>query len=675
MKKIITFCFVLLTLSVGATKYHISASGSFSNNGLSPLTPFTTDKCNTLTLSAGDTIALKKGDVIYGSLTIAQSGTNVNPIVITSYGTGDIPTLTGFTSITAWTSLGSNIYESTSAVSSLSTLAMVAINGTNTPMGRYPNQGSTNSGYLNFESHSSNTSITDNQLTDATNWTGAEVVVRPVRWILDRRTITGHTGGTLTFAALSYTPIDGFGYFIQNDARTLDVAGEWYYNTSTKKLKVYNTTTPTGVKVATINDLITINASYVVVDGIKLEGANDNAITGASTLRNGVQVKNCTMTLCGGTVLNGINSENFLISGNTVSYSNNNGISGGTGDHVTITGNTIMNIGLYQGMGTLIYSAISTGENSNVLIKNNVIQNVGNNGISFYGDSTVVQNNYIDTYCSVLDDGGGIYTYTGNRTVMTNDTIKGNIVLNGIGAINGTSGNQTSTAIGIYLDSNSKNVEVSYNTIANTNTYGMLMNNPAYINIHHNTFYNNNPHIRSTFFTGANASTNNQIQNNFIISKVSTQGMITLISTEENLSTWGIIDYNYYARPLATTGNMFVTSQPSATYQNRTFDGWKTYLSQDAHSSLSTVSLASANDIQFEYNETITPKNVYLLWPAIDITNTTKYTGVQTIPTYSSVVYLKDPNPAPTPTPPTGSKVGLKSGKAAFIGNKIAIKQ
>lgn len=660
MKKALIFLlFNVLTIVSFATNYYISAtSGSDSNSGLSPASPKQTlTAVNALATNPGDSVFFKAGDGWYGQLNITRSG-NASPIVYTKYGTGPTPTITGFTSITTWTNLGSNIWESTSAVSSLSTLNMVTVNGVNTPMGRYPNQGSSNSGYLNFESHSGNTSITDNQLPGTPNWTGAEVVVRPVRWILDRRTITNHSGGTLTFAALTYTPIDGFGYFIQNDERTLDVSGEWYYNTSTKKLKIYSTSSPTNIKVATIDDLCTINASYVVIDGLKFEGANDNIFTGNGTVRNGIQVKNCTILYSGGTVMNNINCENFLIHNNVVTYGNNNGISGGTADNVTITKNVISNIGVYQGMGTLIYSAISTGENANVTIENNDVQNVGYIGISFYGDNVLVKNNFVDTYCKILDDGGGIYTYTGNRTAMLNCRITGNIILNGIGAIDGTSGNQTSTAIGIYLDNNTKNTEVDHNTVAHTNTYGLLMNNPSYINIHDNTFYDNYPHIRSSYITGSNIVSNMTISSNYLISK-SGQPMIYLISDSENLSTFGTINNNVYARPTDDSGNMFITSQPSATFQNRTFSGWKTYLGQDGNSTQSPKALTTDNDLEFAYNKTLVATSVILAFPGLNPIGG-RVLQTTTLQPYTSVIVFKDI------TNYTGKVRPFKSGNNVF---------
>ena len=642
MKKWIFLLLLICSISAGATTYQIANQAAF-------------DAFNFGSLVAGDNVQFAKGQRFYGSITLTVSGTSGSPITLGAYGTGNAPIISGFVNVTSWTDQGSNIWESTSAVSALSTLNMVTVSDVNVAMGRYPNANATNSGYLNFESHSSNTSITDNQLTDAINWTGAEAVVRPVRWILDRRTITGHTGGTLTFSALTYVPLDGFGYFIQNDARTLDAQNEWYYNPSTKKIKMYSTSQPSNVKVAAIDDILNVQASYITIDGLQFEGSNDELVTGNSTTRSNIIFRNCTFAYSGSDAVSGLVTNNSTFEYNTVAFINNNGVGlDGTGN--TIQYNNLTNIGLQHGMGTLIYMAITSGSSNT--IQYNTVSNVGYNGISFYGNDVLVKNNLVNGFCSVLDDGGGIYTYTGNRTAMTNCRITGNIVLNGTGAVNGTSGNQSSTAIGIYLDSNTKNTEVDNNTVGNINTYGMLMNNPSYINIHHNTFYNCSPAVRSTFFTGANAVTDNTFSNNLLFATTTTQGMIHLVSTEENLSTWGTINNNTYARPLSATGTMFLTSQPSATYQNRDFASWKTYMSADGSSTLSSTTVSDASKFQLNYNATSSTASQSISNAMVDIYGT-KYVTTVSVPAWSSKVLLVDSSPAP---PTNTGKKTIKNG-------------
>lgn len=623
--------------------YYVSNSGNDTNTGLSEGQAWkTTAKVNAALLNSGDQVLFERGGLFTGPLILTRSGSAGNPIVIGAYGSGNKPVISGFAQVAAWTSVGSNIWESTAAVTSLSDVKIVTVNGVNTPMGRYPNPNAANSGYLTFQSHSGSTSITSNGLTGTPNWTGAEVVIRPNRWILNRCTITSQSGGTLVFSpATSYTPIDGFGFFIQNDVRTLDQQNEWFFDQATKKLKIYSSYNPGDVKVATVDDVVTVNASYVTIQDIAVTGANDNLLTSDGVQRTNLIVQRCDMSYSGGSSVNGLLFDYFTFSSNTVRYSNNNGMTTGTGDHITVTDNTIEHIGIYPGMGTLIYHAISTGENTDVLIARNRIYNVGYVGISFYSSNCRVINNLIDTYCKILDDGGGIYTYTGARAAMQSDTIKGNVVINGIGARDGSAGNMTSTAIGIYLDNNTKNVEVTGNTVANTDSYGMLMNNPSYINIHGNTFFNNSPQIRSTFMSGSNPVTNNIVQANYFISKSATQQSFLLISAEENLSTFGTIDNNYYCRPLDDSGTLFTTSQPSAPYVQRTFSSWKTYLGKDGNSRQSPKVLTSGDDLAFAYNASSSPITVTLPFPGVNASGNRVLTTT-TLQPWTSVVVFKD---------------------------------
>src|SRR3989339_2020685 len=203
----IFFIFLVSTTEAYAATYYISSTdGDDTCTGLSQ-SPYTTGvtacpiktltKLNTKTFSPGDSILFKKGDTFYGSITVSQSGTAGNPITFSSYGSGEKPIITGFTDVTSWTNLGNNIWESTSPVSTLSTLNMVTINNVNTAMGRWPNADNTNGGYATLESHSGSTSITDNQLMETPyNWTGADIINKVAFYILNRSTITSHTNGT-----------------------------------------------------------------------------------------------------------------------------------------------------------------------------------------------------------------------------------------------------------------------------------------------------------------------------------------------------------------------------------------------------------------------------------------------------------------------------------------------
>ena len=326
LKNALIIAFLISSTIASATDYYISSSGNDANNGLSSSTPWKTiAKVNSSfsTLKPGDRILFNRGDTLYGTINVTKSGSSGNPITIGAYGTGANPIITGFTTVNAWTDLGSNIWESTSAVSTLSTCNMVVINGVNTPMGRYPN-----TGYYTFQSHSGSTSITSSSLSGTPDWTGAELVIKLGLFVLDRRNITSQSKGTLIFTpATTYEPVNGYGFFIQNDVRTLDSQGEWYYNPSTKKLRVYSTSSPTNVEVASISTLATINSEYITIENITFRGANTYTIyNNTYGVSSNLIIQNCSLLFSGNTLVDLKYTPNFTIENCVLSDANNNGI-------------------------------------------------------------------------------------------------------------------------------------------------------------------------------------------------------------------------------------------------------------------------------------------------------------------------------------------------------------
>ena len=148
-----------------------------------------------------------------------------------AYGTGEKPVITGFTEIKSWNNEGAGIYSASLNAEGLTN--MVIIDGRQFAMGRWPDNA-----YNIFESASSNTSISDTELSSEINWSGAEVVIRKNDWSLDRCQITTHAGQTLSYTSLGTTQdaVVKHGYFIQNDRRTLTSFGEWYHDKANNKI-------------------------------------------------------------------------------------------------------------------------------------------------------------------------------------------------------------------------------------------------------------------------------------------------------------------------------------------------------------------------------------------------------------------------------------------------------
>jgi len=235
---------IILLFSFGqafATDYYFANAGNDVSGAGTIGSPWQTiTKLNSIysTLSSGDSVLFKAGDTFTGSITVNKAG-----VIISRYGTGADPIVTGFYTIPAWTNVGTNLWESTAAVSTLPTCKIISINGANIAKGRTPN-----TGYWSIISRATN-SITDGTHLNAavTNWTGATLVVRKYRWIMDNFVITSASGGTLNFTNSGDATQVGYGYFIQDDPRTLDQTNEWSYNTTTKKITIYSTGSPSAV--------------------------------------------------------------------------------------------------------------------------------------------------------------------------------------------------------------------------------------------------------------------------------------------------------------------------------------------------------------------------------------------------------------------------------------------
>ena len=634
MKKILTFLILLISVASQATVYYVSATGSDSNSGLSTLLPKQTlTAVNALDLT-NDTVLFKKGDGWYGTLNITSSN-----VYVGTYGTGASPTITGFTTVTSWTNLGSNIWESTSAVSTLSTCMMVTINGVNTPMGRYPNKGGTNDGYLTFQSHNAKLSITSSSLTGTPDWTGADIVVRLAKWKINHSTITSQSGGTLNYSPeMEYTPSDGFGFFIQNDIRTLDTQNEWYYNPTTKKISIYSTTQPANVKVASVDDLIHIHGSYITIDGLTFSGSNRYSIANDSgDNSSNVIIQNTSILFSGVNAIRTYGSYRTL-NNCTITDSNDTAIRWPTSvNNATISNCTITNTGIYEGMGSNgSLKALDLATPTNLLIEYNKVINTGSGGINWYaGTGITVRYNYVDNFSIIVDDVGGIYAYISKL----NSVITRNIVLNGVGNTYGTSTPTIHEACGIYLDDESANFTVTDNTVANCNGYGLFSKGANNTTISGNTAYNCNTGLLMYLELDNQTITNSTI-NNILVAKTSTQRAAEFDYPVNSIANIGAPNNNLYARPILDTDpiRQWTIGVSAANYN---LAQWQAYSGVDANSFDSPYAVTSENELAIVYNADSIAQPVAVPWQGKNKVGTL-YSTTITLQPYSSEVLWRD---------------------------------
>lgn len=651
-------------------------------------------------LKDGDVVLFKRGEVYYGSLQLSEKPNKKTPsLTFGAYGRGEKPVITGFQTISGWTSIGNGIYEKQSSFFP-DTLNLVLFNGNLQPMGRWPKLQSPNEGYLTFQSHVDTSSITSTNLPSAKNFVGGEVVIRKTQWVIDRGLVTAQSQNKINYTPLTspahpnftYEPIDNYGFFFQNHVNALTTLGDWCFDPTTKKVKMYfGSSNPDQFEVKIPGEEYLVDMSYansIDFEDISFTGANSNAIN--ILYSTNITINNCDITYSG---MNGISvfngyydlhkngkgkgnkhlvipdglSNNFRVTNSTITNINNNAINGGNSNTWTIQNNLIKNIGLIAGMGASgdgQYEGISY-TNSNTLIEYNKIFNIGYIGIHFIGNNTTVKNNYVDSFCLVKSDGGGIYTYEETGTARK---ITGNIVSNGIGdqyGINADFNNPYAIQVhGIYMDGNSSNVSIEDNTVFNNSHSGLFFGSSTNMTAKNNLLYNNKV-VQLKGIDSKGPLSNITINNNVVVARDSAQLAVSFVLVGLNNNpayNIGSVDYNFYCRPLYEPSGVKTQGYPHVpTYFNYpnggiaiaydqlfySLDGWQALTGWDLHTQKSPQTIHSLDSLRFEFNPTNVSKKISLNGTFVDMKNQL-YNNSVVLPPYSSIVLIQKNVPVAT---------------------------
>lgn len=643
--------------------YYISTTdGNDANSGTSPTTAWKTlAKLNASwgSLQSATQILLKRGDVFTGSITAGKSG-----VTLGAYGSGAKPIITVLQTVGGWTSIGNGVYES--ATTTPVDLMTVLIDGKTYGQGRSPDAGS----YYTATNHTTGTTTTTvtGSGMPSTNWTGATLVGRTRHWIMERFKITGQSGNTITYTdgtASAPRNIDiGNGFFIMNDPKTLNQFGEWYRNPSTGKLSMFfGSTLPSNytVQMSTTNNIISVNSkTNVIIKSLSLVGANGDAVSLISG--SGASVLDCDIDASGRDGILIANHSSPTVSGSRITRSLNNGIEGNhftNGANMTITNNYVDYTYYIEGMGgnsqqdgTGI-SIFNTG-----LVEGNTVLHSGYVGIFFWWLATTIKNNYIDNYCFIKDDGGGIYC-GGNRgkPAGTKKTVIGNIILHGIGATQGTAPSG-SEAEGIYLDDEASTIDVINNTVAYGTGKGLYIHNANGITVTGNTFFNNSTGMYYKVNGAGYTISGLRVTGNTSFSLTSSQRTVFLANLNGSASTFGVIDNNYYCKPISENLASTLAQARHLTWRESigefmvTLSGWKSkFPNYDVNTNGSPIPITNTNQVLFQYNPTGTGATVDLgTSKYVDVTGTA-YQGQFQLSPYSSKVLLLTSGSPVTPPP------------------------
>lgn len=542
-------------------------------------------------LQAGDSVLFKRGNVFPGSLSVASSGSPGRPVVFAAYGDGAMPELTGFVEVSGWRQKGGSVWEAV-VPGGLSYLNTVTVNSVAKSVGRYPNAATANQGYLIYDSFNTNTSITDSKLAGQ-DWTGGQVVMRKVRWVIDRSGVSSQLGTTISYSSASgYWGATGYGYFVQNHPSALDTEGEWYYQGG--KIGIFTVGDPNNsqVRAGVIETLVRVTGqSNLSFENLRLSGAAVSAFDISSS--QNIHISSCEVLFSGRDGVDVTGTDGLIVENSTIAHTASNAIGVNNGNNTVLRGNQVRATGVYAGMGgggDGTYEGVTISGDNN-LIENNTIDSTGYVPLNFSGNNVTVKNNVVSNFAFVKDDGGGIYTWNNgaNAPQNTGRVVTGNIILNGIGAPGGTDNPNKAYVHGIYIDDNAGQVEVSGNTVANCATYGIYVHNAHDIAIKQNTLYNNG--LTQLVMEHDNVAADKPIYNctvtgNVLFAKQTGQLSAEYKTKDNDIAGFGTFDNNYYYRPLDNDLTIGVLQQVNGIYgyQTLSVESWKALYGKDGSS-------------------------------------------------------------------------------------------
>jgi len=571
-----------------ATTYYVSNSGDDLNSGTSSSTPWKSiDKVNSImtSLNPGDQILFNKGNNFYGTINASKSGILGNEIVFGSYGSGNLPVITGKKIINSWTVYSGNIYKASLNIGD--TISNIYCNGKIMTIARFPN-----SGFLRTDVSNGNNGFYDAALNQSSGfWNGADCKIRTKNWTYEIKTVANYSGGSILFTSPTvYTNFSDFGYYFDNKLNLLDVQNEFYFDKATATLYFY---APAGVNPNSLNVEAVVlknginmtgSRNFIFINNIHFNGFSVSGINCPGNNNNiSVQYSKFSHISLYGTNING---QNGLVANNIYEDNLNNAITGVMINSI-VRYNTIKRTALIAGYGKSGsgYTSILANNFNGSLIEFNTIDSSGYNGIGI-AKTNVVRNNVIDYSCLVLNDGGGIdITHCDNLIIQNNiiSNTKGNYLSSGIAE---------SYGCGIYVNGAiMTNTSILGNTVFNNGFYGILVdhkNTPNNNKIIGNTCYNNA--AGQLLFTDFSASVyipsyNTIVKHNILYSLSADQSTLHLRGhTPSGISDFGNFDSNYYCNPYSEFLVTRTTFYPVYDSRVNTLEYWQNTFNKDPNS-------------------------------------------------------------------------------------------
>jgi hypothetical protein len=483
--------------------YYVSTGGSNANAGTLSK-PFRTIQYAASLAQPGDTV-LVRGGVYRETVTPARSGTSTARISFKTYN-GERVTVSGADILGGWSVNSGSVYRATQSWDLGAGNNQVFVDGRMMVEARWPNTTldiihprKATADNISVTSAAgtdpATATLTDADLTQAAGaWNGATIHLMPGHgWVGETGTVSSSAPGRLT---IRYKPLDqknqvpraGDQYYLTGKFSALDAPGEWFYESSSKRLylRTPSSDSPAAHAVEVKRRQYAFDLrdrSYIEVKGFNLFASTVVSSAASKQLRlaalNATYVSHFTLqpdpwgqqqkAHNSGIALLGTDS---FLKDSRITFSAGNGVFlGGSRNRVEncVISNVDYNAGDEAGVYTL---------GSGHVVYRNTIFNTGRSGVVHrYSPGAKILNNVIHDVLLQTTDGGGTYTWgsDGAGTEIAYNRIY-NVRSSGFGAA------------GVYLDNFSKNHVVHHNVVW-ASDFGLKMNPPNTSNrVYSNTF-------------------------------------------------------------------------------------------------------------------------------------------------------------------------------------------
>ncbi len=348
-KTFLILAFLFIAIQLRASDYYIANSGNDNNNGKTPEKAWKSFKrLNNTRLKPGDKIFLKSGDIFTGTIHLKHSGKENKPVLISTFGEGPKPVVSGAIPILNWSRLNDSLF-----VAKVETEVYGLYKGDEyLNIARYPN-----SGFFKIDD-GDKISLTDDRLASLSfSLAGATARIKSVDWQSETMTVGNHDRDKIFFSEkMMYSCKIDYGYFLDNKYEFMDSPGEWYYDKKKKELYFHagqGSRVPENIKAVIHKEGLVIanGVKHVSIEGLKIEKF-DNACIYANKATKNINVTQCDIkhaTVYGFHIEPG--SMNFHISDNNISEVRGRGISTLELSHSLIENNRITHIGLHPCYG------------------------------------------------------------------------------------------------------------------------------------------------------------------------------------------------------------------------------------------------------------------------------------------------------------------------------------